>query len=406
MAIQFGKANYSGSNESKRLTYFKLGHKKPEQRTVTVRIAPPYGALAERGTWAVYLKQHWGYTLKVVGGDGKARDIPVTFNCCEKTDRNGNITVHCAECDAIRLQKDTLKSKKEELAKAGKTEEEVTAATQYVAGWLKAHNCDRKWHLAAKDINSVWGFFQCSHAAYKFLKSNNPTSPGLIDKLLAKGVDPLAPEKGLWFKWTRHGTDFNEIRDVPEIFKEEVTVDGETMERIRYDALTQSDLDALEKLPALDTLGRDLTPDQIKMIVDSGGEEDIIRTCCNMPKQQNSAKAATASPAVEEILSDEPEDEPVAPAAAPVAVAPKATPAALPAVPSAQSEEDAEEAALAAQMAALAARKAAKAKAAAAAVVTPAAAPKAEVKPGTVTPKLASQLEEEDMEAFMAKYNK
>jgi uncharacterized C2H2 Zn-finger protein len=166
MAIQVGKANYK-SSESTRLIFHKLGHKEAKQRTLIVRLAPPIGPLADKGVWAVYLKQHWGYSVPFVGSDGKTRNIPLNFKCVEKTDRDGTITVHCPECDMIRVQKDKLKAKKEALEKEGKSKEEVQAATQYVASWTRDHNCDRKWHIVAKDINGTWGFFQVSHADRK-----------------------------------------------------------------------------------------------------------------------------------------------------------------------------------------------------------------------------------------------
>jgi uncharacterized C2H2 Zn-finger protein len=390
MAIQVGKANYK-SQESTRLTFHKLGHKEPKQRTLVVRLAPPIGPLADRGIWALYLKQHWGYSVPFVGNDGKSRNIPLNFKCIEKTDRDGTITTHCPECDLIKVQKDKLKSKKESLEKEGKSKEEVQAATQYVASWTRDHNCDRKWHIVAKDTNGVWGFFQCSHAAYKLLKGNERV-PGLIDKLLGKGVDPLSPEKGVWIKWERSGESFNDIKDIPTVYTEDAVLDGETVQRTKYDSLTQSDLDALEKLPSLDALGRDLTLDQIKMLVESGGDEEVVRTVFKMPKIVAKQETPASSAKVDEILDEEPEEEVASlpapkPAPAPVAAAP---------VEAVVDEEEAEMARLQAAMAAAAARKAAKASA-------PKAEPaKVEPEPAPTSKALAEL--EGDMDAFMAKY--
>ena len=391
MAIQLGKANYK-SQESARLVFHKLGHKEPKQRTLIVRLAPPIGPLADKGVWALYIKQHWGYSVPFVGSDGKVRNIPLNFKCVEKTERDGTITVHCPECDMIKVQKDKLKEKKEALEKAGKSKEEIQAATQYVASWTKEHNCDRKWHIVAKDINGVWGFFQCSHAAYKLLKGNERV-PGLIEKQLAKNIDPLSPEKGVWIKWERSGESFNDFKDIPTVYTEDASLDGETVQRTKYDCLTQADLDALEKLPPLDTLGRDLTAEQIKMLVDSAGEEEIVRTVFKMPKMVAKQDTAAASAKVDEILDEEPVDE--------VATLPVAASKPAPAVVAPEpvvDEEEAEMARLQAAMAAAAARKAAKAAAPAKAPE----APKAEVKPAA-SPKVAADMDI-DMDAFMAKY--
>jgi len=51
-----GKPNYAGGGDNKpSLVFHKLGHKEPKQRVIVVRIAPPIGPLAERGTWAMYV---------------------------------------------------------------------------------------------------------------------------------------------------------------------------------------------------------------------------------------------------------------------------------------------------------------------------------------------------------------
>lgn len=314
--IKFGKPNYT-SNESKSLVYHKLGHKEPKQRTLVARIAPPYGPLAEKGVWARYVKQHFGYTLSVTTKSGETRKIPMTFLCIEKRDRDGNITQRCPECDEIAAQKSRLESKVRELEAKKSSEEEIKSATAFIRMWLKEHNLDKKWNMAAKDQAARWGILAISHSCYKILKGN-AQEPGLIDRLVASGHDPLSPEKGLWFVFTRTGTAFNEIRDFPEVFTEEISVNGETFKRNKTDALTQADIDALRALPSLDSLGRALTFDQIRMLVESGGDEETLRTVMNLPKTSPNAPATTGA------ASD---DEPVEEVATLPTPGPNATPA-------------------------------------------------------------------------------
>lgn len=391
MTIQFGKPNYSSGATNTKMVFFKLGHDDPKKRVLVIRIAPPIGPLAEKGIWSRYIKQHWGYGVKAVGREGKEYTIPLRFRCIENKDRNGNITQRCPECDAIRVQKDKLAAKKTELA--GRSDEEIKAGTQFVASWLKAHNLDCKWHLVAKDQSGTWGFFQCSHAAYRLLKGNEK-SPGLIDEVVARGGDPLSPERGIWVRWQRHGENFNDIRDVPSVFKEEVVMDGEKLERIKYDALTQQDLDALEKLPPLDSLEQVLSFDQIRMLVDSGGDDDTVRMVFNMPKKVGPAPTPP-TPQVQAQLDavlDEPQDE-VLPAAPP------------PPPPPATTDEDDEEAQLQAQIAALKAKKAQKAQKTESKPVPPA--------PPAATPKLQGQLgglvkkdlSDAEMDEFLKKFS-
>jgi hypothetical protein len=384
MAIQVGKADYkSGGGDYHKVSFFKLGHKEQKQRTLVLRFAPPIGPLADSGVWNVFLKQHWGYRLDTVGSDGKPHKRMMNFKCIEKTDRNKNIVQHCPECDLIKAQKDKRDAKKAQLEKEGKSPDEINSALEYVSGWLSEHNLDKKFHIVAKTLEGNWGFFQCSYTAFKFLKSGKDDAPGLIEKLVAKGKDPLSPEKGIWIRWERTGSNFREFKDIPAVYTETVEKDGEAMERIKYDTLTQADLDALEKLPALDALGTDLSFDQIKMLVDSGGDEDVLRTVFNMPKE---SKKAADAPAVEpEADVDEPAEEP----------APKPTTKPEPELEP-KPEVDDEEAALLAQMAALKTKKAAQA--AAVAKTGPKPAPKAEP-PAKLKKEMESS--DEDMEKFL-----
>lgn len=375
-----GKPNYAGGGDSNKnsLVFHKLGHKEPKQRVIVVRIAPPIGPLAERGIWATYVKQHFGYSIQFTNRNGEVKKIPTTFRCLERQDRNGNITQRCPECDEIARQKAKLEGKVQELKAKGMSDEDIASQTAFVRIWLKEHNLDKKWNLVAKDLSGRWGFLTISHACFKLLKGNEQ-APGLIDTLIGQGLDPLSPDKGLWFRFTRNGTAFNEIRDIPSVETESVTKDGETYERKKYDALTEKDIEALQRLPSLDTLGRELTFDQIKRVVESGGDEEILRDVMNMPKQAPNGGAtqqvAAKAPAVAAPVDDEPTE----------------MAAALPTKPSAPQAEVSEIEKLKAQLAALQAAQA------------PAPAPVAPSKPKEPSAAVKKELAG-DMDSFLAKY--
>lgn len=386
-----GKPNYAGGGDQsgrQSLTFHKLGHKEPKNRVLVVRIAPPVGPLAERGIWALYVKQHFGYSIPFTNRNGEVKKIPVTFRCLERQDRNGNITQRCPECDEINRQKEKLAAKEKELSAKGLSEDDIKAQTAFVRMWLKEHNLDRKWNMVAKDNGSRWGFLTISHACFKLLKGNEQ-APGLIDTLIANGIDPLSPDKGLWIRFTRNGTAFNEIRDIPTVETESVTRDGETYERKKYDALTQADIDAISKLPALDTLGRELTFDAIKRIVESGGDEEILRDVMNMPRQAPRSAQGTAPAATPAAAAPQHEEEPTEMSAS-LSKAP------------AKAPEMSEIERLKAQLALLQAAQTPQA-AAPAAPNAMTAAVKGTNAP-TPTPALAKEVSAMDMDAFLAKY--
>lgn len=372
MSVTFGKPNYSGSGntqQQERVPYFKLGHKTPADRTLIARIAPPYGAGAEKGVWRRFVKNHFGYTISFVNDKGEKRDIPQTFLCIEDTDRDGNVRSECPECNEIKKFDAKLKDMEAKLKAEGKSEADILTATQYLRVWLKAHNIDKKWHMVAKNVASQWGYLTISYSAMKLLMEE-------IKKLGEAGIDPLSPEKGVWFRFTRTGTFFNEIKDTPVVEMEEV--EG-GMFRRKYDALTASDLEALAKLPELHTVGKSLTFEQIQLLVKSGGDEQVVRTVFNLPTP--SRRNQTAAPAQES-----------KPASTPQETKPAAAPAPAPA-----AEEDDE---VAKAMAALAAAQAKKKAAQAAAAQPPPAA-----KPATPGPNAMAAMEM-PMDEFLAQFEK
>lgn len=377
------KPNYDANTSSstfEKTVYHKLGHKDPKQRVLTVRISAAVvrdekgavvGAVGEDGKWCRFVKQHFGYKVRF-GKDEKAKEVPMTFLCVEERDRENKITKRCPECDAIYAKKERVAAKEAELKAQGKTKEEIDASVHHTKAWLKEHNQDRKWNMPAKDSTGRWGFLTISHKCYKMLKGN-ATSPGLIDKLLAAKprVDPLGVEKGVWIRFTRTGETFNDFTDTPSIEKELVEFNGDMLEKMKFDTLTESDFEAISKLPPLSSLGRVLTPEQIRMLVESGGDEATVRSVMNIPTE---SKKAAPTPSEDSFEGDvEPSDLQFPPVEPPPfdTVPTKAAPA-----------EDDEEAALLAQMAALKAKKAAKA---------------------TQTPKPALS-EDDEMAAFLAKH--
>jgi hypothetical protein len=332
--IKIGKANYSDKSDSKEKTvFYSLGHKVPADRRLTLRFAPPIGELADKGIWKVFIKDHWGYTLAVVDGQGKKRNIPLKFGCIEKTDRNGNVLQECPECEEIKRQKLARDTKEKALKEAGKDPETIETSLKFVKDWIKAHNLDRKWHMVAKDLSGKWGFAKMSHSCEKLLL-------GEIQKQIEKGQDPIGL-KGMWFDFERTGNSFNDIKDLPKPTMEE---DSSGAFRFKFDTLTDSDFEQLEKLMPLNQLSRMLSYEQIEQLVQSGGDEQVVRAVFGMPVREESSstvstetttKAGTSSPEVNVEEESEDNDEEAALLAKLAAVkaaknkttAPKASPA-------------------------------------------------------------------------------
>lgn len=300
MTVQLGKANYAGGSAGNQGTtektrFYKLGHKEDKDRTLIVRIAPPKGKLAETGAYKIFRKVHFGYGIEVMSQKGDKFFVPQTFDCIETTDRDGTIKDECPECVERKARNAQLEKKKAELKAAGKTDEEILTATKHLSLWLREHNLDKKWWMLAKTQDGNWGVLTISYSCGKLFFE-------LLKKLADKNEDPLSAEKGLWFKFSRSGSKFNDIVDTVEVYMEEQE-NGDF--RKKYDSLTDADMNQLEKLSDLTDFGRKLTYTNIDMLVKSGGDEKIVRSVMDLPTP--SSARTTASGATETKTETKPE---------------------------------------------------------------------------------------------------
>lgn len=301
--LQIGKANYS-ANRGEKMVYYRLGMK-DNQRELTLRIAPPIKDLAEKGNFAVYNKQHFGYTL---AGKGDKR-FPVTFNCLERKDRSKNIVQNCPECDEISLRKADLEAKEAKLKADGVAAEIIEAQLRVGKAWLKEHNLDKKWYMLAKNESGQWGYLALGHKAFEDFQRE-------LKELSAVGFsDPLSPEEGVWFRFTRTGSTFNDVKDSVAAVKLSA---GKGQITIKTDTLTEKDFQALESMPSLSTLGRRITYEQISSLVQSGGDETVVKSVFESAQPRSETSAVKTNQPTRTVQTDAP--APIQTAAAPAPV--------------------------------------------------------------------------------------
>lgn len=363
--LQIGKANYN-ANRGDKLVFYRLGMK-DNQRELVLRIAPPIKDLAEKGSYATYVKQHFGYSMT---GRGDKR-FPVTFNCLERKDKMKNIVQNCPECDEISLRKADLAAKEAKLKAEGLNDEAIDAQLRVSKAWLKEHNCDKKWNLLAKNESGQWGYLALSHKAFEDFQRE-------VKELAALGfADPLSVEEGVWFRFSRSGTTFNDVKDSCVAVK---IAQGKGQIQIKTDTLTEKDFQALESLPSLSTLGRRINYEQISRLVQSGGDETVVKSVFESAQPRQETSAVRTSGPVTNVSTDP------APVTTPVAAPAPITTAVTPATPVAND--------LAAQIAALQAQLAAATRAP---VSTPA---PAKPTPATLPPSITTKLDM-DPDAFL-----
>jgi hypothetical protein len=226
------------------------------------RILPPLGKLAATGGWAVFEALHWGYR----GSKGMR-----PFKCIQKKHfKSGMITVQCPECDKIAEYKGLLESAEEQKASEGMSKDQIKEAVKPLSDWLFSHNLDKKWYVNAMKEDGSIGRLAMPHKMYQALQQK-------IEKLINEdGIDPIAVDGGVWFVLTRTGKGVQTAFSVDVQYTQE-TVNGRKAKVIKPAALNEETLAkvAAEAYDLSDSF-RKLTYDEIKRLVDSGGDQDEV----------------------------------------------------------------------------------------------------------------------------------
>lgn len=318
------------------------------------RLLPAKGSLAASGTWAKYYGTHFGYKGQDQQDQTKLRTR--VFRCVEERDfRNGITKVACPECDLIAQKKKALEATKARLKAEGKSDEDIKMLTAPAEEWKREHNCDRKWFINAMNEAGEFGVLQISHKCKKDLDS-------VIDELVKDGIDPTAPEQGVWFNIKRTGRGI-EVTDKVEVVKVKEKIDGRLVESIKMAPLTQEQLDKADEIcPDLTEVVRVLTVQQIKMLVDGTGDPEEVDAIFNASeKRERSAPPVRENSAGLKQQSTTPVTKPVETKTDPK-VETKAPPETKTESPVTESSDDEEAALLALQAKQLAELRAKKAK--------------------------------------------
>lgn len=234
-----------------------------------VRILPPMHSLAEKGKWAMYYGQHFGYAGN--GKDpGKAKQRP--FGCIEQSDfRTKMITVACPACDVIAEKKADREAREAEYKAKKLGEGEIRDLLDPLTQWLKKHNCDRKWHINVMNQAGEFGVLTISHTVKKMLDVK------MEELRKNKKIDPMLLDQGVWFRFTRMGKF--PVQDAVEVVTESFDVkDVGQVERVLKAPLTEAQQEqALKVCPDLaKDVVKFISGKQIAQLVASSGDPDEV----------------------------------------------------------------------------------------------------------------------------------
>lgn len=194
---KLGKAKYGAKSARK---YFKL--KDGEQ---VFRILPPLGELADEGRWSVYHTVHYGYK------NSENRMRP--FLSPEVKGKEGQVLVE----DVAKTRIETLKMELDKAKKSGNTA--AVEKLNKLVGPTGMYNLDKNHYVNAIERGTgTIGILKLRHKAKLALDAE-------IKKLMAAGVDPLSPENGRFFTFSRSGKGLDTLFNVT-VFKEKLDVPG------------------------------------------------------------------------------------------------------------------------------------------------------------------------------------
>lgn len=246
--MELGKAKYGSGKK-----VFKI-----QDGDNVFRILPPMGKLAKSGKWNQYYRVEWGYKNSA-GKNRPFQDVRVV-----------NFDTKMVEVEsAAHLRREALKAKLTELVAEFRKDPKNETLKQQLLDTkeaVKRFNLDAKYYMNAIDLNGQIGLLKVGSRAFKALKVE-------IDKLRKKGIDPLSVENGRFFNFNRSNAtgNFQDTAYQVTVFKENVQVNGETLERDKVHKLDESIISRLsEEAFELSGMYPELTAEQVGDIVKNG----------------------------------------------------------------------------------------------------------------------------------------
>jgi len=193
----FGKAKFGGNKRN----WFKL-----KDGDSVFRILPPMGDNAEDGRWSQFFGIHYGY--KNSKGEMRTFQSPLVRN-------NKTKMIEVPDAALERINQLTAKLAD---AKAAKNDELVGQLLKLVGGQKSRYNLDNNHYLNVIDLQGNIGILKIRHKAKLALDT-------AIKKLRDNGIEPLDPENGRYFVFSRSGIARDTLYQVT-VYKKKLNVDG------------------------------------------------------------------------------------------------------------------------------------------------------------------------------------
>ncbi len=278
-----GKPVYGNQGGNSRPNAANANWKIGNEGSHVYRILPPFGLLASSGRWSQYEAVHWGFSLS----NGKKR----AFRCIQRKGRNKMIEVECPMCKKIAEKTRQYESSREKFLADGKTEAEVAVLVQPLADWLKTFNVQKGHYLnVLRQDGQIGKLF----IKIKMKQDLDLKLPKFMEKYK---IDPIAANEGMWLDFTRNGMERNNSVYGVEPVEETVEINGRKLIDIKSAPLSADVIKRMAKEAfELSTQFRDLTYDEVQMMVSSNGDPTIVDGVFGAPTTAPTAKTNPTPP--------------------------------------------------------------------------------------------------------------
>jgi hypothetical protein len=252
------------------------------------RILPPCGLLAQLGRWSFYESIHWGFRAS----NGKQRP----FRCIQRKDGKSKMIVQeCPACTQIAARKLEFDAKEKHLISSGKSPEEIKEILTPFATWFREFN-NEKFH----SLNALKPDLQIGNLKIK-IRQKQALDLEVKELRERHQINPVNVKGGVWFDFQRLGLGRDTTYPV-KVVKEEVVIQGRKLESIKEAPLTDEVLKRMEKEASeLSTAYKDLTYEQVKMLVNSNGDPEVVDSVFGTPRVADMSTSTSTFNAVEEV---------------------------------------------------------------------------------------------------------
>lgn len=260
-------------SETKKKDYSNANWKVEANQPNVYRILPPFKTLAEQGRWAQYEAVVWGFK----GTNGKQKP----FKSIQRKGRNGMLEQDDPAVTWITSLNNQRQERLEEYKKEGMPLKTALAKVENLTELTSQYRVDKFFSVNVMRQDGAIGKLK--------LKIKAKQNLDLLFKRLMEeeGINPIDPSEGVWVDFRRNG----EGRDTSyscEVVYDVITEGNRKLKAIKAAPLSEKDL-ARMKDEAFDLpfSYREIEYEDIKRMVDSGGDPAVVDSVFGSPNFSN-----------------------------------------------------------------------------------------------------------------------